>query len=209
MSIEETKPAAHGRAPRKRKFFIVDASTASRASGFELTNGANLFTRGPPILCPPDGRRGFRDYPELPVFVADPKRGRLHWDLEVYSGYWFVSEQMKSVLQTVDPGAFTFLQCDVQSPDGRPQPVRWLCDVVRVLDALDEGQSETTNRVADDGSKYYSGVTISKLVFRESVVGNSHVFRLKFFDAVVMCDQDLRAACKAAGLKGISFRPTE
>jgi hypothetical protein len=38
---------------------------------FKLQNGETLFHRGPPIFVPPDGRRGFRNYPDVPVFVSD------------------------------------------------------------------------------------------------------------------------------------------
>jgi hypothetical protein len=209
MNAEATKSVARLRKPRKRKFFIVQSATASRASGFRLLNKSDLFIGNPPTFFPPAGRRGFRDYPVRPAFVADPKLGRLHWDLEEYSGYWFVSERMKSVLQEIDPEAFVFLACDIQSPDGTPQPPRWLCDIVRVLDALDEGRSETRNAVAKDGSKYYVFAFASRLVFKENVVGNARIFRMKFSIATIMCDAALRLACKAVGLKGTSFRPTE
>jgi hypothetical protein len=53
-----------------RRFHIITTKTVSRASGFELTNGEALFRRPDVMLMPPPGRRGFRDYPELPMFVA-------------------------------------------------------------------------------------------------------------------------------------------
>jgi hypothetical protein len=48
---------------------------------------------------------------------------------------------MKTVLERVDLEAFAFLKCKVQLPDGTDGPVHWLCDVVRVLDTLDEEKS--------------------------------------------------------------------
>jgi uncharacterized protein DUF1629 len=190
---------------RHRKFYIVRNRAASRASGFEVLNRESLFKEGPPTFLPPLGQRGFRAYPERPVFVADPKFGRLYRDLEGYSGYWFISEKMKSVLQEIDPEAFAFLECEVRSPDGNRQPSRWLCDVIRVLDALDETQSTVRVGVADDGSKYYRMGGGDKLVFKESVVGDARIFRMKYFDANIICDEELRKACKSTDLKGISF----
>jgi hypothetical protein len=190
---------------KRRKFFIVQSRTASRASGFELLNGDRLFVDGGAAFWPPPGRRGFRDYPERPVFLADAKLGRLHWDLEEFSGYWFISEKMKSVLQKVDSEAFVFLECDTQSPDGKHQPARWLCDVVRVLDALDEDQSNARIGVASNGSKFYNLTGSERFIFKETAVGESHIFRMKFFDAKVICDEELRLACKSADLKGIAF----
>jgi hypothetical protein len=190
---------------KKREFYIVRGRCASRASGFDFLNGDRLFKGGPPALLPPLGRRGFRDYPERPVFLADPKIGRTHRDFEGYSGYWFISAQMKSVLQEVDPRAFAFLECDIRSPDGNRQPARWLCDVVRVLDAVDETQSVVRVGIADDGRKYYRLDGDEKLVFKESVVGAAHIFRMKYFGARIICDEELRRACKLADIQGVSF----
>jgi hypothetical protein len=112
---------------------------------------------------------------------------------------------MKSVLTEVDPEAFAFLQCDVRSPDGKECPVRWLCDVIRVLDALDEEKSKIDIGVADDGSKVYRFFTYGeRLTFKESIVGNSHVFWMKYRSSII-CDEEFRRACKSAGVKGISF----
>jgi Protein of unknown function (DUF1629) len=193
------------RKAKKRKFFIVTSKVAHQASGFRLLNGDNLFASGPLTFLPPLGLRGFRNYPERPVFLANAKLGRIHWDLEEYSGYWFISEKMKSVLQMVDPGAFSFLACEMRSPDGMRQPTRWLCDMTRVLDALDEAQSTARIGVASNGSKFYNLSGSERLSFQESIVGDFHIFRMKFFEAKVICDEELRLACKSADLKGISF----
>ncbi len=189
----------------KHKFFVMTSRVAHQASGFRLLNGDRLFKVGPLTFLPPLGLRGFRDYPERPIFLDDVKLGRIHRDLEEYSGYWFISEKMKSVLQTVDPEAFAFLECDIQSSDGTRQPARWLCDAVRVLDALDEDQSTAEIGVATDGSKVYHYVHTAKLIFKESIVGSSHIFRMKYFKPTTICDDEFRLACKSADLKGISF----
>jgi hypothetical protein len=39
-----------------------------------------------------------------------------------------------------------------------------------------------------------------RFIFKETVVGESHIFRMKFFDAKVICDEELRLACKSADL---------
>jgi Protein of unknown function (DUF1629) len=194
--------------PRKRKFYWVDPRFASRASGFELLNGERLFKDGAIILAPPSGQWcGFRDYPERPVFLSDAKRGRIHRDFEVYCGYWFISERMKSVLQGVDPEAFAFLQCDVRLPDGSDAPVHWLCHVIRILDALDEGRSTARIGTADNGGKVYQFGHGANLAFHESVVGTSHIFRVKYRELTIICDDVFKQACKAAKVTGISFHP--
>jgi hypothetical protein len=200
--------ASVGRALKKRKFYTVGYKIATRVSGFHLLNGGNLFKGGPPTFLPPLGQRGFRDYPERPVFLSDVKLGRLHWDIEGYSGYWLISDRMKLVLQGADPEAFAFLQCDVRTPDGKDAPVRWFCDVIRVLDALDEARSAVAIGTADDGSRVYNFGYGASLTFNESVVGNSHIFRMKYNESTIVCDEAFKQACKSANVVGISFQPT-
>jgi hypothetical protein len=211
------------RSAGRRKFYWLHRRVRSRASGFRLLHGDTLF----PGYGRPDATSAERsaflkpevplqDFPEAPVFLSDSKLGLIHWDFEVLAGYWFISDKMKTVLQTVDPEAFALLQCDVRSSDGRERPVRWLCDVVRVLDALDEEKSEASAKwygkklvcMAKNGNKYYSPVGREALFFKESVVGRCHIFRMKYSHRTVICDEEMRLACKSALLTGLSFSVT-
>lgn len=205
MTGRSDQQLALGRQTLLRKFHIMTTRVASNASGYELANKAALFPKPPPILTPPDGARGFRDYPEPPLFVADARKGRLHWDLEEYSDYWFVSERMKSLLQALDRDAFVFLPCEMRFPDGSKAPPRWLCDVVRMLDAVDEEKSEVKIGTADNGSKVYQLLGHINLHFRPEVVRSNRFFRLIYHSPTVICDDDVKSACKTADLKGLSF----
>ena len=187
-----------------RRFFIFGNRSVEHPPGFELKNHDALFRKPDVMMMPPPGRRGFRDYPELPLFVAD-KRGRLHWDLDTpVPYYWMVTEKMKSLMEALDPEAFAFMQCRVQFPDGSDGPPRWLCDVVRVLDAVDEEKSKLTIRTGRAGNKYYS-LYNANLFFKPEVVGTSRFFRLYYDQHCVICDDEVKAACKAADLKGLHF----
>jgi hypothetical protein len=190
---------------KTRKFYIIRTRTASRASGFKLSNGDKLVKeRGSAAFLPPP-MVPLQDYLERPAFFANAKLGRIHRDFEIFAGYWFVSEKMKAILQAVDREAFALLKCDIRSPDGSRQPNRWLCSVVRVLDAVDEGQSTVKVGIADNGRKYYRMGGGDKLVFKESVIGGAHIFRMKYLEPAIICDEELKRACKLADLKGISF----
>ena len=86
----------------------------------------------------------------------------------------------------------------------------WFCDVVRVLDALDEERSTARIGTADNGGKIYVFGLEARLVFRESAIrDDQRAFRMKYREFTVVCDQDLMKACKAAKLSGISFYPAE
>jgi len=202
-----TMSAKPARRARTRKFHRMSNDyTRGGALGLELENLAVLMP-GWRTFGPRTGRRGFAEFPELPRFRYDKKRGRPPRDLDEYGGYWLVSDRAKAVLQSVDPDGFAFAPCEVWLPEGLADPPYWLCDVVRMLEALDETTSrirveidEATNR------KYYRPTGDGSVVIKEDVVGPAHVFRLAHGEVWIFCDHELKDACKAAGLKGIRFR---
>jgi hypothetical protein len=195
-----------GRKPKARKFYRMGPNLrVGGVPGFRIENVMTL-TGGRPVLVPPEGRRGFPEYPEVPLLIIDRKLGRALRDLELFHVYWLVSDRMKSVLEAVDPAGVAFVRCAVRMADDAAPPVCWFCDVVRVLDAVDETASQL--RIHHDQRaerKVYSFSGVS-LVFREDVVGDAHIFRLAFLQPEVVCDQVLKDACKAADLKGITFK---
>jgi Protein of unknown function (DUF1629) len=73
---------------------------------------------------------------------------------------------MKLVFQAIDQDAFAFLQCNIRSFDGQERAVRWFCNVIRIIDALDEEKPEVRIAVARDGSKIYF-YSPGDLVFKE------------------------------------------
>jgi Protein of unknown function (DUF1629) len=189
-------------APKKRKIYLVSETQTTREPGWDIVNEKSLFRGGPPIFWPPDGKRGFRDYPETPLFLFDSRRGRRPVrDFEEIDDYWFVSDRVKAVFESVDPEAFEFLKCRVQLRDGSAGPLYWLCDVVRVLDAIDEAKSNIMIATADDGSKVYHAIGRPDIAVRGEVVGSHHIFRAKYSEEWRLCDETLRMACVKAGVK--------
>jgi hypothetical protein len=198
--------------PIKRpRFYRVTGKHGAKGSGFRLANGRALFPEHPKALPPPKallpplGQRGFREYPEMPLFLADTRLGLIHRDFEEYSGYWFISDRMKTVLERIDRNAFAFLKCRVHLRDGADGPRRWLCDVVRVLDALDEDNSKVTIGVSDIGTKTYYIPMSENVFFREEKIGPHHIFRVMHTESYVVCDEEMKLACEAADLTGIAF----
>lgn len=186
---------------KKRKFFIVHARILVRPT-YYLVGGPSLISAG---FAPLPEERGFCDASRIPTFVFEGKTER---DFEEYGGYWLISDRMKRFLERLDPKAFAFLKCKIQMSNGARAPIRWLCDVVRVLDALDEEKSEIRIGKTDDGNKMYFFSFGANLEFKENAVGRHHVFRMMHFSPTIICDDEMKAACKAAGLSGLSFIET-
>jgi hypothetical protein len=205
MPDQAVKATKRVRKSKARKFFVMDRDyRASRAPGYRIENKTKLLL-GRRTLGPDPGRRGFPNYPEAPRVLFDKKLGRSPRDLEECSDYWLISDRMKAVLEATDAEAFAFVKCEVRLRNGERGPAYWLCDVVRVLDAVDEAASRL--KIYDEaGDKTYSLMGGANLVFKVDVVGPAHVFRMAHLEPAVICDQQLKDACRAAGVRGITFR---
>jgi len=129
-------------------------------------------------------------------------------DLEIFSDYWLISDRMKAVLEEVDPGGVAFVRCDLFLADGTPGSELWLCDVLRVIDALDEAASDARILFQErSGRKVYGLAGADKLIFKEEVIGVAHVFRMAHLEPHIICDDAARDACRAANLRGVRFDP--
>jgi hypothetical protein len=104
------------------------------------------------------------------------------------------------VMVSVDH-AFAFAEADYRLEDGSPGDRHFLCTVVQVIDALDEGASklfiDTTEEFITGSSTTWAaarGVT-----FDRERLGQAHVFRTPFSGSV-FCDRVFRDAMAAAGI---------
>ncbi|WP_257168410.1 DUF1629 domain-containing protein [Bradyrhizobium sp. SRS-191] len=202
--VDETSRHTKSKQKSKgRRFYCIDANYRLEGKpGFVLQNETTL--KG--YLRHLGQQPRYSDFPEQPRFLFDRKLGRAPRDIEEYGKHWLISDSMKAVFEAVDLDALAFTPCDVRLPDGTEGPRYWLCTVVRVLDALDEGNSRLTIS-QDEGQKYYLlHVGISSLVFRDEAVVGAHIFRMAYCRSIVICDQFMREACEQANLKGILFR---
>ncbi|MEZ2146470.1 DUF1629 domain-containing protein [Bradyrhizobium sp. DN5] len=204
--MSDEKAISVAKPPRARKRRLYRMSPDWRVGG-----KPGYWLEDESILPPYEVSRLPASTARAPV-VFDKSVGDLPHDLEPYYRWWLISDRTKAVFERLDPEAFVFVPCDVRVPHGSYDgPNYWLCDVVRVLDALDEAQSRLIIGIRDDiryldhGKKYYEIILGSKLVFREAAIGKAHVFRMAHHEAAVICDQDFKDACKSAGLKRIWF----
>lgn len=188
-----------------RKFYGMGPNPCIGGKGGWIVENEPVLLMGRFVLGPPPGQRGFPQFPELPRLVFDKKLGRPPRDVEQFHDYWLVSDRMKAILQRIDPDGVAFVQCLSRTSSGSAAPVYWLCDVLRILDAVDEEKSHLRIETDSTGYKWYSLTGRPSLVFREEIVGSAHIFRLRFSIGNVICDQALKSACKAAGMTGIAF----
>ncbi|CAH2709803.1 DUF1629 domain-containing protein [Xanthomonas campestris pv. nigromaculans] len=189
--------------PKKGEFYTLmpDIRSNWKTSGVVFENEKELLTPPRRILRPVKG--GIPPLRQTPLLVYDPKKGKMPRDLEgIYSGYWLVSERLKNVFEAVDPQGFEFAECEFRLPDGSVGPKHYLCDVVRVLDAVDEEASELKVEISDDfvNGKFYDLSGGAKLAFDKGVIGSAHIFRFPYSGILVVCDSVLREAVRHAGI---------
>lgn len=191
--------------------FSPDLESSRPFRGAEVENLSVLLDPPRIILRPDNG--GFPALCEKPRIVLDASKGPEPRDLEGgFGGYWLVSERLWQVMKSVDPHAFDFVECDVRLADGTAMPRRFLCDVVRELDAIDEERSRLDIEVDEDfvNGKFYSIAGGASLAIRSEVVRDGHVF-LTPFSTFVIASREFVDAVHAAGLptnprdSGISF----
>ncbi|QXG50031.1 DUF1629 domain-containing protein [Pseudomonas viridiflava] len=156
------------------------------------------------ILRPVHG--GFPSLPEVPHLVHANKSKRMPRDLEGgFSGYWLVSQRLKQVFESIDPDGFEFLACDYTLPDGSNGPPHYLCDVVRMIAALDEEKSTYQVRTGHEfeTGKPFRIMTFlggAHLAFKKDLVGSAHVFRMAEKKSSVICDRVMYTAIRKAGI---------
>lgn len=202
MTGQPTRNIASQRKTKARKFYIISYSLRHKLADFEVEN-LEALSPGGWALRPPEGRQGFPVYAERPRVVIGKRRsGPPPSDIELYHSYWLISGGLKLMFEAVDPSAFALQACDVKLRDGAPGPAYWLCDVIRVLEAFGE---PTLQEIESRGLRHGGFISVRKnLVFNESAIGDSHIFRTPY-SRNVFCDQTMKDACKEAGIKGIRF----
>jgi len=206
MPRQSSKSLAKKGKPKPRKFYTISYSLRHGLADFEVEN-LDVLCMGARVLGPPEGGRGFPIYPEMPrVVIGKRRKGPPPSAIELFHHYWLISDGLKRLFESLDADAFAFQPCDVTLRDGSPGPTHWLCHVVRVIEAFGEKTMDEIEAYRrQTGVRRVSSIYTENLVFNEEAIGSARIFRTPYSD-LVFCDQSLKDACKAAGLKGIAFR---
>lgn len=186
--------------PRKGEFYLLkpDVLSGGRGHGVVLDNARSVPL--PVYLDSTSKTAGLASMKELPSLRYDNNVGDFPDDLESgFRGYWLVSQPLKDVFESVDRAGFSFLKCEFVLEDGSTAPPHYLCEVTRMLDAIDEAAS--TVNVLTEGyprGKFYSTVGGARFAIKKDAVGEAHVFRTPYA-ADVFCDRVLHDALIQAG----------
>jgi hypothetical protein len=195
---------------QRGKFFTISSSFRGdgKGVGWDFVNYEKLRSPETKMFESPNGDPN--QYPERPHLAYVKKWGRMPRDLEVLASKWVVSEVLKQVFEAIDPEGFAFAPCDFTLVDGAPGPQYYLCNVIRVIDALDESRSKVKIKYERDYQtgedvKLYSVVGGASLNFNEKVIGDVHIFRQPRLGTDAICDITLYEAIKKACLNGVEF----
>lgn len=180
------------------EFYILRPDMRGEPHSLEFENASALRPPTARHIRPEQG--GFPAMNEIPR-LRQTEVGHLHNDLDAdFEGYWLVSEQLKRVFESVDPEGFAFCRCEITFADGTVSDSSYLCDVVRVIDAIDDDASEV--RILTDGypkGKFYKLAGGARLAFHKNAIGSAHVFSSPFNSTLVICDRILRDALLQSG----------
>jgi len=158
------------------------------------------------ILSPPGLRtRGFRSYPATPKFQMKAVSGRKLFDIELYGDYWLVSNHAKEKLTAICGDDVSFLE--VKSVvDAGASPINWLCDVLPVLDAVDEARSIVTTNYGDTGERlHFLGARPTSLVMDPTRLLSHGIFRLETLPTSIFCRADVAKSIITADLTGLDI----
>lgn len=203
MPYDSTQP------PNRPPFYLLNDRARSTPAGKEFLNMSEVCAgTGVIILCPRSSwERGFRSYAARPRFRISRRLGRTVPDVESYLGYWFISDAAKRVLDAVSPQDFCYLPVEVDVDRGCEPRTCWLCDVVTMLDAVDETRSGGLRVTFNDQGRKLHNTLCASTAFDENIVGEHHVFRLLTDPNQIICTERFKSAYKAAKLSGQSFLP--
>ncbi len=189
----------------QRKFFLAAMDISrSDAAGVLLANEEKIG--GPGVLMIRDcEQRGFHKLAAKPHFILDRKLGLRVRDVEFYGPVWLVSGRAKSCFEAADKQAFDFCACDIENRNEPKDTDYWLCDVVRIIDAIDASGPNIKKEYDGVGRLFYPLAFSHKITIKEDVESNYHVFRPQHMEMDVFVDNEVISLCRKNKISGLKF----
>jgi hypothetical protein len=193
---------------KAKKFYELRCALVEYSSGREFLNEDEVCAgSGSKILSAPSRfQRGFRNYAIRPRFRISKRLGREPYDVEFYGDYWLVSDRAKQLFDKICEADFSYLAVDTEVDPGFESTTYWLCDIVSMIDALDESRSAVKRWIDRDGSWFHLTGIDASLAFDENLVGAHSVFRMTTSFTTLICDERFKTEFKQSKLTGLRFK---
>ena len=142
QSAASSDPAA----ARHRQYYEVmqDYWVLGRTPNYDWVNKKELEIPGYVGLGPGPHElgTGFPPFVAPPRIVFKKKSTRRPLDFYAFDRIWVISDRFKTILEDFDQEGFEFVRTETLYDIGtREAPLYWFCDVVRMLDCVDEAAS--------------------------------------------------------------------
>jgi hypothetical protein len=127
-------------------------------------------------------------------------------DVENGSAFWIISAPAREVLLRYAATSIDLAPAKVLVRPKRGEdielPQRFLCDVIRFEDVVDESNSKLGRDMSSAGASYSVG---DLFAFKDNLPADLHLFRLWKGPRYIVCSAELREALEAAQLRGVGF----
>lgn len=187
----------------ERRYFQLSLDMGIRGAPLRIwVNDEELRKGFDPDAFKPFRNLHFRSPPKI-AFDRKKGRGRVSDADTIMLGIWLVSDRLKALMERLDPEAFAFVQAEVDySNFDEPGPALWFCDIVRMLDCVDEEHSVIRYQKGISWKNYLDLIDVK---MRPEVVGPAHAFRLKFSTLTQIVDDVFVDAVKKEKITGFRF----
>ncbi len=167
---------------------------------------ANEEEIGPKALMLRDRKqRGFDNLTATPHFIFDRKLGLHVRDVEFYGAVLLVSGRAKTWFEELDEEAFAFCACDFENRYDTEDSDYWLCDVVRIVDAIDASGPNIKRDLDILGRLYYPLAFSHRIAIKADVEPNHHVFRPMHMESSIFADNEAYQKWRKDKLSGLKF----
>jgi hypothetical protein len=143
---------------------------------------------------------------EVPPVFQMPKSYVLASLITLKNGYWAVDEDLKAIIERLEPGVHQFYHVPFMAPRGKLYPKSYYIMLVahRFNSFSPEGSEEGSYEL--NGQRYrpflYRSEHIPKLAFKRSMFGPAHVWKETAIAMLeLLISDELQAECKKAGLR--------
>jgi len=144
----------------------------------------------------------FSEHPKI-SFDRKKRRGPLRDVDRITLGIWLVADRVKMLFEKIDPDGFRFAKVEMDYRNfEEPGPGYWFCEIVRMLDCVDEERSKLTYYDNVPFKAYRALIDVKML---PEVVGTAHAFRLKKSPLTDVVDDVIANAVKAEKIEGFRF----